>query len=271
MAKNPTDVVGLRIGAYLLDASLLFVLTVIGFSLSANRVPTPAEVNSCSSEATDNGSGTMVALDVTLDQICLYMNNSEAAQSGSGQQVVNETFLIDYSLIGVFALPVVYMVAGVWVLQGITGGSPGKLVCRLRVVNSKGEVAGILPSTIRSLMWVIDGLPAFCCLYFSPLVGGIAMFASKDHRRVGDRVAGTFVINKDDVGRVVDLGVTKSFGDTTPWGTTPGDPATPPPSAPDGQGSPQWDDARRAWIQYSPSRAHWLQHDPTSGGWRHIS
>ena len=257
--KDPTDVVGLRVAAYALDAVILTVLLFIGFSVTSSARTVPDQ-NVCNADPVDDGQGGEFAVEVTADEICFYVDNDTQ----------NESAIIEYNLLGMAALPLIYMVGGIWILQGVTGASPGKLACGLRVVDKDGKTCGIGRSVVRSLMWVIDGLPGLCLCFFTPLVGFIAMLVSKDHRRLGDRAGGTWVVKKDSVGLAIGAGpYATPYG--SPWGGTAGDPTRPPASAPDGQGSPQWDEARKAWIQYSPTRGHWLQHDPATSDWRQIS
>ena len=84
------------------------------------------------------------------------------------------------------------------VLQGITGGSLGKLASGVRVVQADGSPPGIGRALVRSLFWVVDGIP--CC---APLVGLITMLATSRKQRVGDLVAKTFVVRSDQRGRPV--------------------------------------------------------------------
>ena len=118
-------------------------------------------------------------------------------------------------------------------------------------------------------MWIVDGFPCF------PLVGLVTGLAVSGHRRVGDLVAGTFVVDKHQVGLPPQVpGVTTttaSFGHpgaypqagapwgqpvgpmpgaAQPWGVPPGSPGTPgapppwaaPPGAvpPHVPGPPPW-------------------------------
>ncbi len=109
------------------------------------------------------------------------------------------------------------------VLQGATGGSPGKLLFGLRVVDQYGTRAGIAKSLGRTLMWVIDAAP-----WIIPLVGPITGLTSTGHRRVGDMAAGTYVVARSSVGAPVvpAAGVAPPPGQTA-WGAPP--PTAPPP------------------------------------------
>ncbi len=257
--KDPTDVVGLRVAAYAIDALIITVLMFIGFSATSEATTVEGQ-NICDAEPVDNGQGGEAAVEVNGDTICFYVDNDQQ----------NESVRIEYNVAALAALPALYMVGAVWLLQGLTGATPGKLACGLRVVDKDGRTCGIGRSIVRSLLWVVDGLPGLCFCLFAPLVGFIAMLVSKQHRRVGDMAAKTWVVKKDSMGVALGGPHHQAYG-SSPWGGAPGDPNLPPSSAPDGQGAPQWDEARRAWIQYSPTRGQWLQHDPSSSEWRGIS
>jgi uncharacterized RDD family membrane protein YckC len=81
-------------------------------------------------------------------------------------------------------------------LPGATGWTPGKLMTGLRVVRADREPAGVGRNLVRPFLWIADGFP-----YFLPgLVGFILVLATKEHRRVADFVAGTYVVAKQEVG-----------------------------------------------------------------------
>lgn len=72
--------------------------------------------------------------------------------------------------------------------QGVTGASPGKALLGIRVVRADGTMPGKLRSFVRLVAWVVDGLV---------LVLPVALWSawlSPGHRRVGDWVAGTYVV-----------------------------------------------------------------------------
>ncbi|MEA2348416.1 MAG: hypothetical protein QOG62_2203 [Thermoleophilaceae bacterium] len=76
------------------------------------------------------------------------------------------------------------------VLPGLTGGTIGKFVFGIRVVGADARPPGILRSLLREIMWIVDDFP-----YFIPgLTGFIVALSSKSNQRVGDMVAGTWVI-----------------------------------------------------------------------------
>ncbi len=73
-------------------------------------------------------------------------------------------------------------------MEAYLGGTVGKLALGLRVVNSKGQMAGFTASLLRNVMRIVDFLPVFYIL------GGACVAISKQKQRLGDRVAGTYVV-----------------------------------------------------------------------------
>ena len=74
-----------------------------------------------------------------------------------------------------------------WLAEAFLGGTLGKLVLGLRVRMSDGSSLKVLPSFIRNLLRVIDGL-------FFYLVADFLIWFSPERQRLGDRVAGTVVV-----------------------------------------------------------------------------
>jgi len=69
------------------------------------------------------------------------------------------------------------------------GRTPGKRVARIRVIQRSGRAIGLFESMARNLVRYIDMQPF-------PLyaVGVIAVFATRQHQRLGDLAAGTLVV-----------------------------------------------------------------------------
>jgi uncharacterized RDD family membrane protein YckC len=117
-------------------------------------------------------------------------------------------------------------VALIWfgLLPGLTGWTPGKLMTGLRVVRGDGRLAGLGRNLARPFLWIADGFP-----YILPgLVGFILILATKEHRRVADFAAGTYVVASDEVGRAPTAAA------------LPGGPAAPPVPATAGGPPPNW-------------------------------
>jgi uncharacterized RDD family membrane protein YckC len=101
----------------------------------------------------------------------------------------NEVMLIDKRAFFVFVGVLALLYLGVFVVvQGFTGASPGKALLGLRVIRPDGTTPGKLRSLVRVVAWVVDGLALLL-----PVALWSAWF-SPGHRRVGDWVAGTYVI-----------------------------------------------------------------------------
>ena len=71
------------------------------------------------------------------------------------------------------------------------GGTLGKRILGMRIVSADdGGAPGFKRSLVRNLMRIVDGLPV---MY---LVGILSIASSDKKQRVGDRVAGTYVVKK---------------------------------------------------------------------------
>ncbi len=78
-----------------------------------------------------------------------------------------------------------------FVLLEAGGGTPGKRLLGMRIVAADdGGAPGFKRALIRNLMQIVDALPV---LY---LVGILTIATSERKQRLGDRVAGTYVVKK---------------------------------------------------------------------------
>src|SRR5689334_20980472 len=80
------------------------------------------------------------------------------------------------------------------VLPGVTGASIGKLMLGLRTVDVTGALCGFGKAFARTMLLIVD-------LFF--LIGLFVMIGSKPHKRIGDNVAGTFVVDASNAGAPV--------------------------------------------------------------------
>jgi uncharacterized RDD family membrane protein YckC len=78
------------------------------------------------------------------------------------------------------------------VMETMYGGTVGKLVLGLKVVKEDGSALDWQTSIIRTLLRIIDGL-------FFYLIGAILVWTSPTNQRLGDKVAKTFVVKKDQI------------------------------------------------------------------------
>lgn len=215
-AGDPTAVMGRRTLAWIADLLLYLAVIAAGIASMVEYVDIPpgiAAEDACIE--LERQTGELPAGCFAMEDRVYLLDESESAvQTGLS--------------LGYFAFFVI--------LQGLTGGSPGKLLFGLRVVDQYGAKIGIGRSLARTLMWVVDAAP-----WIIPLVGPIAAYTSNGHRRVGDIAAGTYVVGSSSVGQPV-------MPDSAPippgqqaWGAAPptAPPTAPPPVGPTGaQGAP---------------------------------
>lgn len=99
-----------------------------------------------------------------------------------------------FELTGTPAFITMAIWAGYFILfEGYLGGTIGKLILGMRVVNANGGRPGLVASLVRNILRVIDFLPAFYIL------GIILVGTSKEKQRLGDRVAGTYVVARGSI------------------------------------------------------------------------
>lgn len=201
---DPTAVMGKRFGAYIIDVligGILFFIVLFSFATRESFGSASQAEQVCDRINDQNG-----------DFICV------PAEADVFLWEANDVLLS--GLVGL----------GFWflndaVLTGLTGFSIGKGIVGLRVVRqSDGRLCGLGRATARWAMWIADAAP-----WCFPLAGLVTGLASKGHRRVGDMVAGTFVVDKRSVGYVP----------VVP-GLTPGVPERGATQAPAWSPPPQW-------------------------------
>jgi hypothetical protein len=310
VVRDPTDVIGRRIAALVIDWFLaLALLVILGLGLAEQHdYPTMSRAQDACDRINDR-----------TDDFCIPLDDTVLVYTG-GEVVL------------ILLLPLAFHFLDDALLTGVTGFSIGKGLVGLRVIRqSDGRLCGVGRSMLRWLLWVADGAP-----YCLPIVGLATGLATKGHRRVGDMAAGTLVVDKHDVGVApVVPGLNAmtpppwtptaqtpppSWGAPSaapPWGppSTPnapgsyGTPAAPPASSAPGWGappasgppppaswgppatttgwgqqqapasapgstpgvdSPLWDDARDTYIQWDPDLAAWVQWDEAAHEWHPI-
>lgn len=102
----------------------------------------------------------------------------------SDHRWVNGLFITDPLCLIFLVLMFLYFV----LLEGLMGATLGKWALGLRVVAGDGEEPGLARSTLRNILRLIDGLPAF------NIVGIVLILRSPEKARFGDRLAGTRVV-----------------------------------------------------------------------------
>ncbi|QXC62384.1 RDD family protein [Aquihabitans sp. G128] len=259
-AGDPTDVVGSRVAAYLLDGLILTLVSVgVGAYLFFSvLVGSPIGTVDCAPSTAESSRGVVRQPDQPA--ICW-----ESGDRVRYVPVDDERPLFAKFYAASLAVTVLYNI----VLQGLTGATLGKRALGLRVVRADGTNAGLLRCFGRTLLLPVD---AACC----GLVGFLVSRSSRGHRRLGDMVAGTLVISKADQHAMILARSGAALPDratlaAAAW-TAPSAPQTPAfGSTPQpGADAPTWDDARQAYIQFDRELGAWMQWSDTTGAWRPI-
>jgi uncharacterized RDD family membrane protein YckC len=201
---DPTAVVGRRVVAYIIDSIVVIAIVAIAWFALTKKIP-----------------GGCTAGGVTINGDC------HGFEGGSSNRAI-------WLLISFLASLTVFAI-----LPGLRGSSPGKAIAGIRVVSRDGGTPGIGRGVVRWLMYIVDGFP-----YILPmLVGFIAAMTDKaQHRRLGDRVAGTLVVDKRAAEQPVAAGA----------GPLPGMGAGGGPAAGGGGPAPGWyeDPQRQARLRW---------------------
>lgn len=276
---DPTAATGKRVLAWIIDGIIYVVLVnVITFATGwAAKIETHDLVGSSQ----------------TAEQFCtkwkLTHSGTCLPSDTSAITIVNmERYFIIFAI-----LFVVYCL-----VQGLLGGSLGKLSMGLRVVKTDGSKAGIGASFIRTILWIIDAIT-----FGIPIVGLILILTTKGHRRVGDMAASTYVVEQRYLDQPVILpgdpgyGYAGQTGMPGPFGQQGQYPPAGPPMQPFGQPAaygqqgpgqqpasslsgpsttyeadkPVWDQERDTYIQFDTERNAWLEFDQKSQQWKPIS
>lgn len=162
----------------------------------------------------------------------------------------------DNEYVVLFFLPYASFLILGCLIQGTTGGTPGKLLLGLRVIDRQtGQLPDYTQCWNRTVMWIVDWLPVL------GLVGLITCATSKGHRRVGDMLAKTLVVDQADVGRPPLVP-----GLTAPVAS--GYAPSPPRLNASRNADILWDTDRNVYIFRDAERDCWLQFDETDKEWR---
>lgn len=72
----------------------------------------------------------------------------------------------------------------------LNGGSPGKKICKIRVIKNDGDRLDLSAIVIRNLVRSVDNFPIpYLCI-----LGGFVSMLNKKNKRLGDLMAGTLVV-----------------------------------------------------------------------------
>ena len=235
---DPTDVVGRRIGAALIDDALMILVlplaVLFGLWHLWDTVPTPSSTAAVERCDAFNRTGDRYAPDGTrlpapvVEQDGHRSDRSFCVPINSNAYYVRFTGLMS-SFLRIMLVTYLASFLNQVLVQGLTGGSLGKLVVGLRVVTEDGRKASIPREVLR---WI-------CLLAERGLIALLLICLTKGHRRVGDMAASTFVVARSSMGApilVPGLNVPAIAYPPQPgWGYAPPGHAYPPP----GYGYPQ--------------------------------
>lgn len=148
------------------------------------------------------------------------------------------------------------------VLTVVAGGTVGKLIFGLRVVTARGQRAGFGRNLVRWLFLIVD---AACCY----LPGLLTSFNTKGHRRVGDLVAGTYVVHRSAEGRLLHIPGHLHVKGRHEYGSFGPAPVAPDPTLGSGGGidAPVFDPSRNTYVRYDQSSGVWFQWDDRTQSW----
>jgi uncharacterized RDD family membrane protein YckC len=272
---KPTRVLARRYFAYLIDVVLHAAAVLLPLLLLSNR-----------------GTRTRQPGEGIVDAFRLSPDYAIRVDDRIFLLTKNDLFVIGAISLGFGLLFTVF-------IQGRFGWTIGKALTGLRTVRGDGGRPGILRALGRTILLPIDAIPS----WLIPIVGSLVALFTSDNRRLGDLVAGTYVVHKGAVG---DDPTGRTELDTSSWlpqveepapVTTLGDgealrvggaaaTVSAPESEPedtgdrhDGEGEgetkapayrPQWDPARQAYLQWDPREKTWLEFDEDSKEWRAI-
>ena len=257
---DPTKIMGSRIVAYIIDLIVAWLVIVIVFLLfGASRIES-VEAGSASSAATlcrEVNGNLATEPDGTVqlegdDQACFVWGSSARVVSADDLQTIQAQ---------AYGAAIVFGLINYVILSAIAGGTIGKLIFGLRVVTARGVRAGLGRNLVRWLFLLLD---AACCF----LPGLISSFNSKGHRRIGDMVAGTYVVHRSAEGRLLHIPGHLHVKNRNPY-DVPG--AAPRPAAASGGGdgvnAPMFDAARNTYVRFDQTTGVWFQWDDATQSW----
>jgi uncharacterized RDD family membrane protein YckC len=190
--QKPTQVVGRRVVAYIIDWLIIAAITAISwYALTKNVSP-----------------GRCIGGGIEINGKC----RGFVASEGSNRTIW--ILIVAVAIIGILI-----------VMQGLTGKTPGKAVVGIKAIKADGQPPGIGRAFVREILWIVDSLP------FLNLVGLITALSSQNNQRVGDMAASTFVVDRNFAGSMAGspAGGQPAFAGPPPSGAPVG---APPPQAP---------------------------------------
>jgi uncharacterized RDD family membrane protein YckC len=122
------------------------------------------------------------------------------------------------------------------VLEHVFGRTLGKIVCRVRIVDSTGGRPSWGQAIIRTLLRVLEVNPAL----LGGIPAGVVVLSSKKRQRLGDMAASTFVLREEDARYLSRLREHAPATNLSHPSAPPGAPLPPPPVPPPPDTSTQW-------------------------------
>ncbi|HWJ60838.1 MAG TPA: RDD family protein [Acidimicrobiales bacterium] len=248
---DPTKIMGSRIGAYIVDLIIGTVVVVGVFLLFGashfDEVPagSPAAARQLCDGINDVSDGS------SRSHVCIAWGDSARVASGDDLRAVQVQF---------WAASIGFGLLNYVVLSAIAGGTAGKLIFGLRVVTARGQRAGLGRNLVRWLLLVVD---TACCF----LPGLLTSFNSKGHRRVGDMVAGTYVVHRSAEGRLLHIPGHLHVKNRDPYAVPGAAPAVPAAAGSAGIDAPVFDPARNTYVRYDQASGTWFQWDDAQQAW----
>jgi uncharacterized RDD family membrane protein YckC len=174
---DPTKVLGRRYGAFVIDAIVCMIAFGIFFFATAD---------------------THTRAEMLRDPEChVSRDDSNQIECDNRLVVTLDDTVYEAELLPFAALSVAFTFLYFAVVEGLAGGSLGKQMTGIRVVTPEGARIGVGRSTVRWLVFAVDGpLSIYLC-------GIITSSVSSGHRRLGDMAASTYVVGRNDAGRPV--------------------------------------------------------------------
>ena len=200
-------VIDRRIVAFLIDLSIIVILTLLAFGAVAQFDFT---------ELGDLAAAESFCEEREGDGLCL--------PSQTGSMVVVFTRI---------ASPLVFHTC-LWLLRGVMEGAlgwtPGKRIAKIRVVDAGGESIGVARGLIRAVLLVFDGFP-----WGAPMLVGLLIASnSRRQQRLGDLATDSYVVHEAAVGSFISqpVVVTTPLPDPRPSTPTSVDSGPASPTAP---------------------------------------
>jgi uncharacterized RDD family membrane protein YckC len=259
---DPTKIMGSRIGAYVIDFVLLWVVVIGALVLldqgkfETVHAGTPAAAQQICNDINDD-LRTNIDGEVVVegdDRVCFATGDTARVATGDDFSQIQQHLWVGLVVVGLLN----YVV-----LSTVAGGTVGKLLFGLRVVTMHGTRAGFGRNLLRWVLLIVDAL----CCYFLP--GLIVASKSKGHRRIGDMAAGTYVVHRSAEGRLLHIPGHLHVKGRHEFGTFGPAPAAPEPTLGTGGGidAPVFDPSRNTYVRYDQASGLWFQWDDVTQAW----